>query len=86
MPLRTWDETRYFDVLADADRIRYTGHSGQGAYWATVTVSPPGKSRREQREATLDAIEDAIEDPDVEPGEVPAEFVERAIERRRVMG
>ena len=70
--LVTWEETRYYDMIADCDMIRFTGFSGYGSYWLAEPAASAGRSRRAQKERVLDAIEDAIK-AEAEPGEVTEE-------------
>ncbi len=67
--MRHWETTRFYDPIADADSIRYSGFSGSGVYWISEPLTGAGKSRRAQRERLLDRISRAIERGD-EPGEV----------------
>lgn len=69
MPLQHWQEQQYWDPMTAEQAIVVTGFSGHGAYWVKAPLTPPGKSRRVQREELLDKIEAAIESG-AEPGEV----------------
>lgn len=63
-------EFRFYSSTLDADAVRLSLADDQGReYYAIVPVSAPGKSWREQREATLNAIDDAIAEGK-QPGEV----------------
>lgn len=78
MPVQAWNEMKYPDMINDGESIRITGFSGHGAYWISQPLTPPGKSRRVQREHLKRLIERAIERDD-EPGEVA--YAEPAPER-----
>lgn len=67
--MRSWTENKFYDVINDREGIRVTGFSGHGSYWVQAALTPPGRSRRAQREHLLRLIDRAITRGD-EPGEV----------------
>lgn len=69
MPIKAWNETKFYDPINDRDSLRITGFSGSGAYWVNQPLTPAGKSRRAQRAHLLRLVEKAIE-CGAEPGEV----------------
>lgn len=69
MPLQAWSKVDYYDNSTGDMAVRYQGFSGHGTYWLALPATPPGKSRREQRDWALTLIEEAIE-TGAEPGEV----------------
>ena len=69
MTIRAWQETFWYDPINDRDSVRVTGFSGHGAYFLNQPLTPPGKSRRAQRQHLLELIDAAIGRGD-EPGEV----------------
>jgi len=81
MPIQHWDECRFYDPIQGCDAIRFSGHSGCGVYWISEPASPPGKSRRAQRERALDLIQVAIERGDA-PGKVDVAAIEPLLAAR----
>lgn len=69
MALTAWNKTDYFDMATGEMAVCYTGYSGRGAYWLTLPMTKPGKSRREQRDWVLTLLSEAVERGDP-PGRV----------------
>lgn len=67
--MTAWNEIKFYDPINDRDSIKIIGYSGSGSYWVGQPLTPPGKSRRAQREHLLYLLEQAIKRGD-EPGEV----------------
>lgn len=83
MPVNAWNHWVYYDLPRDSDMICVTGYTGRGAYWIKAPLTPPGKSRRAQREDLLSRIDAAVERDDeriragheaIEIGEVAADM------------
>jgi hypothetical protein len=75
-----WNEVKWYDPINDRDSIKIIGYSGSGSYWVGQPLTPPGKSRRAQREHLLYLLEQAIKrdgrriaegKSPIEMGEVP---------------
>lgn len=67
--MTAWNEIKFYDPINDRDSIKIIGYSGFGSYWVGQPLTPPGKSRRAQREHLLYLLEQAIKRGDA-PGEV----------------